>query len=117
MNQGIAILVGIFLVGLIFFVCSHLKHGTCDMGKLFNLVVVVISAVTGTYLCIHAIELAKVSHPDAAWVGVAGFILTVFSVQQAINVFRELFAKKVAPTKLEDSLQAENSKDGPHIPA
>jgi hypothetical protein len=101
MNQGVAILAGIFLVGLIFFVCSHFKHGTCDMGKLFNLMVVVISAVTGTFLCIHAFELAKVSHPDAAWVGLAGFVLTVFSVQQTINVFRELFAKRVTPTKLE----------------
>jgi hypothetical protein len=104
MNQAIAILACIFFVGLIYFVCSHIKHGTCDMGRLFNLVVVVISFVTGTFLCIHAIELAKVSHPDAAWVGVAGFILTVFSVQQAINMFRELFAKKVTPTKLGDSL-------------
>jgi uncharacterized membrane protein len=101
MNQGIAILTGIFLVGLIFFICSHIKHGTCDMGKLFNLVVVVISFVTGIFLCIHAIEIARASQPDAAWVGVAGFILTVFSIKQAINAFRELFAKKVTPTKLE----------------
>lgn len=94
-------LAGIFLVGLIFFICSHIKHGTCDMGKLFNLILVVFSFVTGIFLCVHAIELAKVNHPDAAWLGVAGFILTVFSAQQALNVFRELFAKKVTPTKVE----------------
>jgi len=70
------------------------------MGNLFSLVVVVISLVTGIYLCMHAIELGKVSHPDAAWVGVAGFILTVFSVQQTITTFRELFATRVTPTPL-----------------
>jgi amino acid permease len=105
MNQGIAILASIFVSGLIFFICSYVKHGTCDMGNLFSLVVVVISFVTGIYLCVHAIELVKVSPPDsdAAWVGVAGFILTAFSVQQAINTFRELYGRRVTP------LQASNN--------
>jgi hypothetical protein len=48
-------------------------------------------------------RIAKVSHPDGAWVGVAGLILALFSVQQTVIIFRELFVKKVEPTKLEDS--------------
>ncbi len=61
--------------------------------------------VTGIYLCMHAVELAKASHADGAWVGVAGLILTLFSVQQTVIIFRELFAKKVEPRKVEDSAQ------------
>jgi hypothetical protein len=81
------------------------------MGKLFNLLVIIISAITGIYLCIHAVELALAGHKDdGAWVGVAGFILTVYSVQQSLNLFRELFAKKVDPTKLDDSVQLETSE-------
>jgi hypothetical protein len=101
MNQGIAILIGIFVVGFSYFVCAHVRHGSCDMGKLFSVLVVVVSFVTGAYLCIHAVELALAGQKDdAAWVGVAAFVLTAFSCQQAIIMFRELFAKKVAPTKL-----------------
>jgi hypothetical protein len=101
MNQAIVLLASVILVGVVFFVCSHVKHGTCDMAKLFNLVFVVISFVTGIFLCIHAFQLGKVSHPDAVWVGLAGFILAVFTFQQGLNAFRELFEKKVTPTKLE----------------
>ena len=106
MNQVIVALVGIFVIGLVYFVCSHLKYGTCDMGKLFNLLVVVISFVTGIFLCIHAVQSALASQKDeVAWGGVAGFILTVFSLEQAIVVFRELIAKKVEPRKIQNSDQ------------
>jgi hypothetical protein len=105
MNQIIAILIGTFVIGLAYFVCASLKHGMCDMGKLFNLLVIVGTMVTGIYLCIHAVALARASFPDGGWLGVAGFILTMFSIQQTVIMFRELFAKKVEPKKLEDSLQ------------
>ncbi len=103
MNQIIAILVGVFGIGLAYFVCAMLKHGTCDMGKMFNLLVIVGSMVTGIYLCIHAVELAMKSLADGGWLGVAGILLVAFSFQQTVIMFRELFAKKVTPTKLEDS--------------
>jgi ABC-type thiamin/hydroxymethylpyrimidine transport system permease subunit len=101
MNQIIAILVGTFGIGLAYFVCAMFKHGLCDMAKMFNLLIIIGSMVTGLYLCIHAVELAIKSLADGAWLGVAGILLLVFSVQQIIIMFRELFAKKVTPTKLE----------------
>jgi hypothetical protein len=102
MNQLIAILVGTFMIGFAYFVCAMLRHGTCDMGKTFNLLVIVGSGVTGIYLCIHAVSLARKNEADGAWVGVAGIMLAVFSFQQIIIIFRELFAKKVEPKALED---------------
>jgi hypothetical protein len=105
MNQVLAILIGTFVIGLAYFVCASLKHGMCDMGKLFNLLVIVGTMVTGIYLCIHAVVLARATQPDGGWLGIAGFIVAVFSVQQTIIIFRELFAKRIDPTKVEDSVQ------------
>lgn len=105
MNLEIAILVGIFVIGLAYFVCAMLRHGLCDMGKLFSLLVIVFGMGTGMYLCAHAVALAKTSQPDGAWVGIAGLLLVLFSVQQTVTMFRELFAKEVEPKKLEDSPQ------------
>jgi hypothetical protein len=101
MNQIIAILVGVFGIGFGYFLCALFKHGICDMGKMFNLLVIVGTLVTGIYLCIHAVALAIASLADGAWLGVAGTLLVVFSIQQTVIMFRELFAKKVTPTKLE----------------
>ena len=103
MNQFVAILVGTFGIGMAYFVCAMFKHGVCDMGKMFNLLIIVGSMVTGIYLCIHAAALAVASLSDGAWLGVAGILVVMFSFQQTIFMFRELFAKKVMPTKLEDS--------------
>ncbi len=101
MNQIIAILVGTFGIGLAYFLCALFKHGLCDMGKMFNLLIIVGTMVTGIYLCIHAVGLAIASLADGAWLGVAGTLLVFFSFQQTVIMFRELFAKKVTPTKLE----------------
>src|SRR6266436_4271491 len=98
MNQIIAILVGVFGIGWAYFVCALFKHGICDMGKMFNLLVIVGTMVTGIYLCIHAVELARKSILDGGWLGVAGTLLVVFSFQQTVLMFRELFAKQVTPT-------------------
>jgi hypothetical protein len=100
MNQWIAIVAGVFLIGLVYFACAHFRHGSCDTGKLFGMLIVVGSMVTGIYLCIHAVELARASQSDAVWIAVAGCTLTLFSLQQVIVMFRELFATKVVPTKL-----------------
>jgi len=105
MNQGIAILVGIFVIGLAYFVCAMFRHGTCDMGKLFRLLVIVFSMGTGIYLCAHAVVLTIASQPDGAWVGIVGFLLVLISIQQTVTMFRELFTKKVDSKKLEDSPQ------------
>lgn len=105
MNLEIAILIGIFVIGLTYFVCAMVRHGTCDMGKLFSLLVIVFSMGTGTYLCAHAVALSMASQPDGAWVGIAGLLLVLFSIQQTVTMFRELFAKKVEPKRLEDSPQ------------
>lgn len=112
MNQIIAILVGVFGIGLAYFVCAMLKHGVCDMGKMFNLLVIVGTMVTGVYLCIHAVALARESLPDGGWLGVAGILLVVFSFQQTVIMFRELFATKVTPTKLEDTTPVTGDRKG-----
>ena len=98
MNKVLAILIAVFLAGTAYFLCAIFRHGTCDMGKMFNLLVIVGSMVTGIYLCIHAVALALASEFDGGWLGIAGFILAAFSIQQAIIIFRELFAKRVDPT-------------------
>lgn len=105
MNQVMAILVAVFAVGLVYFICSLFKEGTCDIEKLFNLLVIIVSMVTGIYLCIHAIALARASQEDGGWLGVAGVILAAFSFKQTVLMFRELFARKVQPTKAEDSVR------------
>ena len=100
MNEGIIILVGITIIGVAYFVCALTKHGTCDIGKVFTLLVVVIGLVTGVFLYLHAYTQLKNSFAeDAAWSAVAGFVLCLSSLLQIITMFRELFAKKVDPTK------------------
>ena len=101
MNLIMGIVIGTFGISTAYFVCATFKHGLCDMGKMFNLLVLIGSLVTGIYLCIHAVELAIASLADGAWLGVAGTLLVWFSTQHIITMFRELFAKKVTPTKLE----------------
>lgn len=103
MNPVIAAIGATFVIGVAYFICAMFKHGTCDIGKMFNLLVIVGSMVTGIYLCIHAWVLAKSSQPDGAWVGVAGLILAVFSLQQGVLIFRELFARRVQPSRLDEN--------------
>jgi hypothetical protein len=74
MNQFVAILVGTFGIGIAYFVCAMFKHGLCDMGKMFNLLVLIGSMVTGIYLCIHAVALAMASLADGTWIGLAGIL-------------------------------------------
>jgi hypothetical protein len=100
MNEGIIILVGIAIVGVAYFVCAVMKHGTCDIGKVFTLMVVVIGLVTGIFLYAHAYTFLRQSfNEDAAWGAVAGFVLCLSSLLQIITMFRELLATKVDPTK------------------
>jgi hypothetical protein len=100
MNEGIIIFVGITIVGVAYFLCALIKHGTCDIGKVFTLLVVVIGLVTGIFLYLHAYSLLKKSFAeDAAWGAVTGFVLFLYSLMQIITMFRELFAKKVNPTE------------------
>jgi hypothetical protein len=100
MNEGIIILVGIAIVGVAYFVCALMKHGTCDIGKVFTLLVVVVGLVTGIFLYVHAYSFLKTSYyEDAVWGAVAGFVLFLSSLLQIITMFREVFAAKVDPTK------------------
>jgi hypothetical protein len=100
MNQGIIILVAIAVLGAAYFICAILKHGTCDIGKVFTLTVVVIGLVTGVFLYVHAYAFLKNSyHEDAMWGAVAGFVLFIASLLQIITMFRELLVPKVDPTK------------------
>src|SRR5260370_30038391 len=98
MNQIIAILVGTFGIGLAYFLCALFKHGLCDMGKMFNLLVLIGSFVTGLYLCIHAVSLSTASLPDGAWLGVPGILLSRFTTQQTIIAFPASFAQKITPS-------------------
>ena len=102
--EGLFFLASIFATGLAFFVCSHAKHGTCDMEKLFGLLVITISFDTGVFLSVHAVQLAlEGQKDDAAWVGVAALTLAAFSVKQAIILFKEVYSKKVEPKRIESS--------------
>ena|SRR5580704_11538748 len=102
MIEGISILVSIAVVGALYWICSMLKHDTCDMGKLFTVILAVVGLVTGCFLYVHAFAFLRTSKEDAAWGGIAGFILTIYSLQQVVVTFRELFAKAVAPLKCDD---------------
>ncbi len=101
MNEGIAILVGIAIIGLAYFVCAMWKHHTCDIGKIFTLLIVVIGLITGVFLYVHAFAVfLKGSYSeDAVWGAVAGFVLVIASILQIIVMFRELFASRVDPLK------------------
>jgi hypothetical protein len=56
---------------------------------------------------VHAFALfLKVSFSeDVLWGGIAGVVLFLASFLQIFQMFRELFAKRVDPTKVEDSTQ------------
>jgi hypothetical protein len=102
--EGLFFLASIFVAGSTFFICSHKKHGTCDMEKLFGLLVITISFDTGVFLSVHAVQLAlQGQKDDAAWVGVAALTLAAFSVKQAIILFQEVYGKKVEPKKIENA--------------
>src|SRR5260370_7437731 len=100
MNLIMGIVIGTFGISTAYFVCATFKHGLCDMGKMFNLLVLIGSLVTGIYLCIHAVELAIASLADGAWLGVPRTLLVWFSPQHATPMFRKLFPKTIPPTQL-----------------
>jgi hypothetical protein len=103
MNEGIAFLVAVAIGGLSYFSCAMFKHGNCNMGKLFTLLVVIVGFVTGILIFIHVFVLLRgtPSHTeDAVWSAVAGIVLCFSSTQEVILMFRELFAKKVDPTPI-----------------
>ncbi len=106
MNEGISFLVALAIGGLGYFCCAMFRHGICNMGKLFTLLVVIVGFVTGILIFVHVFVLLKgtPSHTeDAVWSAVAGIVLCFSSSQEIILMFRELFAKKVDPTALESS--------------
>ncbi|MGO9591027.1 MAG: hypothetical protein ACLP3K_13400 [Candidatus Acidiferrales bacterium] len=102
MNEGIVLLVGIAIVALAYFACAMWKHHTCDIGKLFTLLIVVVGLITGVFLYVHAFAaFLKASYSeDAVWGAVAGVVLFIASILQIIVMFRELFATRVDPIKL-----------------
>src|SRR5260370_21363502 len=99
MNQIIAILVGTFGIGLAYFLCALFKHGLCDMGKMFNLLVLIGSVVTGVYLCIPAISLSLAPLADGAWLGVPGNPLAAVTLSNILTALPELFVNKVTPNQ------------------
>ncbi len=101
MIEGIAILVSVGITGVLYWICSMLKHDTCDMAKLFTLIFAMVGLVTGVFLFAHAFTFLKTSKEDASWGGIAGVILTLYSLQQVVITFREVFAKAVEPLKNE----------------
>lgn len=103
MNEGIIILVVVSIVGVAYFVCALRSHGICDMGKVFTLLVVAVGLVTGVFIFIHAYDALKTNtshYEDAVWSAVAGVILSLYSIQQTLSMFREVIVKRVEP--LED---------------
>lgn len=107
MNKGIVILAVIAIVGLAYFACAIWKHRTCDIGKVFTLLIVLVGLMTGIFLYVHAFALfMKASYSeDVLWGGIAGVVLSLASSMQVIQMFRELFATRVDPTNLEENPQ------------
>lgn len=104
MNEGIIILVFVAVVAVIYFGCAVYRHGTCDMGKCFTLLVVAVGFLTGIIIFLHAYLFLKAkvpSYEDAVWSAIAVIVLCLSSTMQIITMFRELFAKKVDPLKAE----------------
>jgi hypothetical protein len=104
MNEGMAFLVAVGVGGLCYFTCSMFRHGSCNMGKLFTLLVVVVGFVTGILIFVHVFVLLRGSNAhteDTVWSAVAGIVLCFSSTQEIILMFRELFSKRVQPTLVE----------------
>jgi len=102
MNEGIAILVAVAALGLAYFACAMWRHRTCDIGKLFTLLIVVVGLITGVFLYVHAFALfLKATYSeDAVWGAVAGVVLFIASLVQIVTMFRELYARAVDPLKV-----------------
>lgn len=105
MNEGIIILVFVAVIAVVYFGCALYRHGTCDMGKCFTLLVVAVGFITGIIIFLHAYHFLKAkvsSYEDAVWSAIAGMVLCLSSTLQIVTMFRELFAKKVDPIKTQD---------------
>lgn len=112
MNEGMAFLVAVGVGGLCYFTCSLFRHGSCNMGKLFTLLVVVVGFVTGILIFVHVFLLLRGSRAhteDTVWSAVAGIVLCFSSTQEIILMFRELFSKRVQPTLVET--KADNQQE------
>lgn len=101
MIEGIVVIVFVPVLGLSFWICSMLRHGTCDMWKLINASLTAFSIVIGVFLYVHSFAFLRTSKEDAAWAAIAGFLLTLYSAQQIVILFREIYAQKVEPIKVE----------------
>ena len=104
MNEKLILLIALGVGAVIYAVCAIMKHGNCNIGKLFTLMVLILGFVTGILLFTHVIGLVK-SNPrleeDAVWSAVAGIVLCVSSFQEIVVKFRELFAKPAVPIRAE----------------
>jgi hypothetical protein len=113
MIEGIIILVSIAVIGLAYFACAIFKHGTCDIGRVFTLLVVVVGLVTGAFLYIHAYTFLKASFlEDAVWTAVAGIVLFISSGQQIVVMFRKQFVRRIDPLKRNNETNPTNLGSG-----
>ncbi len=113
MNEGIIILVAVSILGVAYFVCALRSRDICDMGKVFTLLVVAVGLVTGVFIFIHSYEVLKTNtahYEDAVWSAVAGVILTLYSIQETLSMFREVIVKRVEP--LEDVKSSRDKSAG-----
>ena len=100
MNEKVILLIALAVGALVYSACAIAKHGNCNIGKLFTLMVLILGFFTGILLFVHVFALVRVNprmEEDAVWNAVAGIVLCVSSAQEIVVKFRELFVKPVAP--------------------
>ena len=107
MNELLALLIAFAVGAAAYSVCAFAKHGTCNIGDLFTLLVLIFGLVIGIVLFVRVWVIAR-THPlqltsieESAWTAVAAIVLCISSTQEIIVKFRQLFAKPVTPIKPE----------------
>jgi hypothetical protein len=104
-NENALLLISLAVGALTYSGCAIVKHGNCNLGKLFTLLVLLVGFFTGILLFVHVFAFVRANpkmEEDAVWSAVAGIVLCVSSAQEIVVKFRELFAKPVAPIKAEE---------------
>ncbi len=96
-NEGIVTLVFVAIVGLAFWIRSMICSGACKLDAFAFLLLSAVGIVTGIYIFGGALKHATGSSQDIIWGGITGFILTLYSVEQAYKCFRQIGPRPSEP--------------------
>jgi len=99
-NEGIFTLLCVLLLGGTYWLCAIFKKGTCKLDTFAFLLLSIVGAVAGIFIFggafKKAIGLSSLPQ-DVIWGGITGFVLTLYSIEQIMRSFRELFAQQFEP--------------------